>query len=173
GLYDDHFAPKPAYYALLDVLEEYYDGPACDFLPATRYAKVGGGETTVQTNFFNEASGVVTLSELNSFALYFFNTPYPGHYSLDLQIEHDQPSPITLQATVDGGHAEAITLNPNAPDGSTETITFYAEPIQLERGARVVQVKLTDEAYSCGGTYSDACDGNGILRGIRLRRVGD
>lgn len=173
GLYDDRFQPKPAYYAVLDVLEEYYDGAGCDFIDGSRFAKVGGGDATIAGNTFGDASGIATLGETGSFAVYLFNTPYPGEYSVDLAIEHDAPSPITFEVTIDGAHAESITLDADAADGAMETITFYDDPVSLDRGTRVVRVELAEETYTCSGSWADDCDGNGIIHGIRLRRVGD
>lgn len=173
GFYDDHFAAKPAYHAVLDVLEEYYDGAGCDFIDGARFAKVGGGDATIAENTFGDASGVAELRELNSFALYLFNTPYPGKYAVDLSVEHDAPSPITFEVTVDGADAESITLDAGTAEGTIETLTFYEDPISLNRGARVVRVELAEETYTCSGTWADNCDGNGVIHGIRLRRVGD
>jgi hypothetical protein len=73
-----------------------------------------------------------------------------------------QPEQVALALTyfLDAGNRE----------DEPGTKSAYAVPIALGRGTHQVRIELG--ADTCTGTTTDACDGWGIIRGLRLKRVG-
>ncbi len=170
GLYDDLYQPKPAYDAVVGVLNDYYAEPGCDYIPGAKVAAVRG-DAVAETRF--AVSGAANLLSAGDFVLYLFNTPYGGTWQLDLQIEADEPGPNVFQVTIDDDHAAEVEVDASEADGALVERSAYASPISLGRGTHVVKVALASGTDSCEDTVADTCDSRGIVQGIRLRRLPD
>jgi hypothetical protein len=89
-----------------------------------------------------------------------------------LQLEADAPGPNIFNVAIDGAKAATVTLDATVADGTVVEKAAHAAPIALSRGTHRVRIELGADADTCTGTKTDACDGWGIIRGLRLKRVG-
>jgi GH35 family endo-1,4-beta-xylanase len=171
GLYDDQYNPKPAYSAIVQVLQSYYANEGCAMLPANRFAKVTGQYTIAAHRFAQ--TGPVALRTQGESVSYLFHSPYAGHWQLELELERDLPGSNSFDVTVDGANATTVSLDSSQAQGTVSIVPVFTAPIPLSRGVHIVHIAYGPDAFTCGdAAWSDDCDGNGILRGLRLRRVG-
>jgi hypothetical protein len=98
---------------------------------------------------------------------------YAGHWQLDLELERDLSGGNSFDVTVDAANATAVSLDSSQARGAVYVVPVFTAPIPLSRGVHIVRIAYGPDTFTCGdAAWSDDCDGNGIVRGLRLRRVG-